>query len=160
MVSVQFCTIAAVPSTGESILHHWLDILEKVPFTICHALLYCHNRIISHGHSITQNKNKSFVDKHEQTVYTYKQMDKPSNNKQRYKMTKEAAIQRLKNRISKMSDDMIIAVLTDMAKPWDKYSHEERMVKAYLYDQYEQRNGEEAVDILLDTIEAIEESRR
>jgi len=75
-------------------------------------------------------------------------------------MTKEAAIQRLKNRISKMSDDMIIAVLTDMAKPWDKYSHEERMVKAYLYDQYEQRNGEEAVDILLDTIEAIEESRR
>lgn len=75
-------------------------------------------------------------------------------------MTKKAAVTRLKNKISKMSDQMILAVLKDMAKPWDKYTSEERMVKAYLYDEYEDRNGEEAVDILLDVMEAIEESKR
>jgi hypothetical protein len=75
-------------------------------------------------------------------------------------MTKKAAVTRLKNKISKMSDEMILSVLKDMAKPWDKYTSEERMVKAYLYDEYEDRNGEEAVDILLDVMEAIEESKR
>lgn len=75
-------------------------------------------------------------------------------------MTKQEAKARLTNRIAKMSDTMIIAVLKDMAKPWDKYTEEERMVKAYLYDEYETRNGEDAVDILLDVIEAIEESKR
>ena len=59
-------------------------------------------------------------------------------------MTKKAAVTRLKNKISKMSDEMILSVLKDMAKPWDKYTSEERMVKAYLYDEYEDRNGEEA----------------
>ena len=75
-------------------------------------------------------------------------------------MTKKAAVTRLKNKISKMSNEMILSVLKDMAKPWDKYTSEERMVKAYLYDEYEDRNGEEAVDILLDVMEAIEESKR
>ena len=75
-------------------------------------------------------------------------------------MTKQEAQKRLTNRISKMSNDMIIAVLKDMAKPWDKYTQEERMVKAYLYHEYEMRNGEDAVDMLLDVIEAIEESKR
>ena len=75
-------------------------------------------------------------------------------------MTKQEAKARLTNRIAKMSDTMIIAVLKDMAKPWDQYSQEERMVKAYLYDEYETRNGEDAVDMLLDLIEAIEESKR
>tara|TARA_R100001163_G_scaffold14222_1_gene13057 strand:+ start:3988 stop:4218 length:231 start_codon:yes stop_codon:yes gene_type:complete len=75
-------------------------------------------------------------------------------------MTKQEAKARLTNRIAKMSDTMIIAVLKDMAKPWDKYTEEERMVKAYLYDEYETRNGEDAVDMLLDVIEAIEESKR
>jgi len=75
-------------------------------------------------------------------------------------MTKKAAVTRLKNKISKMSNEIIVSVLKDMAKPWDKYTSEERMVKAYLYDEYEDRNGEEAVDILLDVIEAIEESKR
>tara|TARA_R110000787_G_scaffold203112_1_gene313651 strand:+ start:364 stop:591 length:228 start_codon:yes stop_codon:yes gene_type:complete len=75
-------------------------------------------------------------------------------------MTKQEARARLTNRIAKMSDKMIIACLKDMAKPWDKYTEEERMVKAYIYDQYEKRNGEDAVDMLLDVIEAIEESKR
>lgn len=75
-------------------------------------------------------------------------------------MTKQEAINKMKTKISGMSDDLIISVLKSMAKPWDKYTHEERMVKAYLYDEYENRNGEEAVDLLLDIIEAIEESRR
>jgi hypothetical protein len=75
-------------------------------------------------------------------------------------MTKQKAKARLTNRIAKMSDTMIIAVLKDMAKPWDKYTEEERMVKAYIYDEYEKRNGEDAVDMLLDVIEAIEESKR
>ena len=75
-------------------------------------------------------------------------------------MTKQQAKAKLTNRIAKMSDTMIIAVLKDMAKPWDKYTEEERMVKAYLYDEYETRNGEDAVDMLLDVIEAIEESKR
>lgn len=75
-------------------------------------------------------------------------------------MTKQEAKARLTNRIAKMSDTMIIAVLKDMAKPWDKYTEEERMVKLYLYHEYETRNGEDAVDMLLDVIEAIEESKR
>jgi lipopolysaccharide biosynthesis regulator YciM len=75
-------------------------------------------------------------------------------------MTVQQARQKMINKISKMDDTLIIAVLKDMAKPWDKYTEQERMVKAYLYDEYEKRNGEDAVDMLLDIIEELEESRR
>tara|TARA_R100000278_G_C5389796_1_gene135639 strand:+ start:116 stop:349 length:234 start_codon:yes stop_codon:yes gene_type:complete len=73
---------------------------------------------------------------------------------------KEQAINKLQNRISKMSDTMIISCLKDMAKPWDQRTEEERIVRAYLFEEYENRNGEDAVDMLFDLIEEIEESKR
>ena len=47
-----------------------------------------------------------------------------------------------------------------MAKPWDQRTEEERIVRAYLFEEYENRNGEDAVDMLFDLIEEIEESKR
>jgi hypothetical protein len=44
-----------------------------------------------------------------------------------------------------------------MVKHWRTYSEEERMVRAYLFDAYESREGEEETDILLDVIEAMEQ---
>ena len=72
-------------------------------------------------------------------------------------MTKQQAKQKLINRISKMKTDFIVSVLRSMVKHWKSYSEEERMVRAFLFDEYEKREGEEATDILLDVIEALEQ---
>lgn len=72
-------------------------------------------------------------------------------------MTKQEARQRLKNKISTYSTDMIISILKGMVKFWKNYTEEERMVRAYLFDEYESREGEDATDLLLDIIEAMEQ---
>lgn len=72
-------------------------------------------------------------------------------------MTKQEARQRLKNKISSHSTDMIISILKSMVKFWRDYTEEERMVRAFLFDEYESREGEDATDLLLDIIEAMEQ---
>ena len=72
-------------------------------------------------------------------------------------MTKQQARQRLINKIASYKTDLIVSILKGMVKHWKEYTEEERMVRAYLFDEYERREGEEATDILLDVIEALEE---
>ena len=72
-------------------------------------------------------------------------------------MTRQEAVQRLENKIATYSTDMIISILRGMAKYWKDYTEEERMVRAYLFKHYEEREGEDATDILLDIIEAMEQ---
>lgn len=72
-------------------------------------------------------------------------------------MTRQEAKQRLQNKIATYSTDMIISILKGMVKFWKEYTQEERMVRAYLFDEYEKREGEEATDLLLDIIEALEQ---
>lgn len=75
-------------------------------------------------------------------------------------MTKAQATKKLTDRISTMTTPFIVQVLKDMAKPWDKRTSEESMVRAYLFQEFENREGEDAVDALFDIIEALEESKR
>ncbi len=72
-------------------------------------------------------------------------------------MTKQQARQRLINKTKSFSSDQIVAILKSMVKHWRSYTEEERMVRAYLFDAYEAKEGEEATDILLDVIEALEQ---
>jgi hypothetical protein len=72
-------------------------------------------------------------------------------------MTKQEARQKLINKINSFSTNKILSILKGMVKHWRTYSEEERMVRAYLFDAYESREGEEETDILLDVIEAMEQ---
>ena len=70
------------------------------------------------------------------------------------------AKQKLQAKIESMKTSFIVTTLNTLAKPWDKYSVEERIVRTHLLKCYEERMGEDAVDSLMDDLEILEESRR
>lgn len=71
-------------------------------------------------------------------------------------MTKQEAKQRLANRINKYTATEIKKIILDMAKPMREYTEEEKIVRAFLFDAYENKTSEDRVDQLLDYVEAIE----
>jgi len=71
-------------------------------------------------------------------------------------MTKQVAKQRLENKINKYDATFILKILMDMVKPMREYSEEEKIVRCYLLQAYENKTSEDEVDALLDTLEEIE----
>ena len=71
-------------------------------------------------------------------------------------MTKQEAKQRLANRINKYTATEIKKIILDMAKPMRKYTEEEKIVRAFLFDAYEKKTSEDRVDSLYDLVEPIE----
>lgn len=70
------------------------------------------------------------------------------------------AKQKLEAKTNKMSPAFIITILKQMAKPWDEYTIEERIVRTHLLKSYEQKMGFKKVDNLLDELEVLEETKR
>ena len=72
-----------------------------------------------------------------------------------WEMTAEQAASRLESRIAKMTDDEILAALTQINKEWNAYTPEERTVKSFLLKAYESRHGGDAVDALMDKLDEL-----
>lgn len=67
-----------------------------------------------------------------------------------------AAEKQLRLKISGMSDEMILASLVQINKPFWDYTPEERKVRTLMLNQYEVRHGVPAVDALMDKLEEME----
>jgi|TARA_R110000765_G_scaffold400555_1_gene495623 hypothetical protein len=64
------------------------------------------------------------------------------------------AKQKLQNRIKALTTSQIEAALVVINKAWDKFTKEELIVRVAMLNEYEQRNGGEMVDALMDKLEA------
>ena len=64
------------------------------------------------------------------------------------------AKQKLQNKIKALTTSQIEAALVVINKAWDKFTKEELIVRVAMLNEYEQRNGGEMVDALMDKLEA------
>jgi hypothetical protein len=64
------------------------------------------------------------------------------------------AKQKLQNKIKALTTSQIEAALVVINKAWDKFTREELIVRVAMLNEYEQRNGGEMVDALMDKLEA------
>ena len=62
------------------------------------------------------------------------------------------ARQRMENFISDQSDEMILAAITDVSAKGERVTIDERVARAALLNEYETRNGGEAVDVLMNSL--------
>ncbi len=60
----------------------------------------------------------------------------------------------LQNKIKALTTSQIEAALVVINKAWDKFTREELIVRVAMLNEYEQRNGGEMVDALMDKLEA------
>ena len=65
------------------------------------------------------------------------------------------AKQILQNKIKALTTSQIEAALIVINKSWDKFTRDELIVRVAMLNEYEQRNGGEMVDALMDKLEAI-----
>jgi len=64
------------------------------------------------------------------------------------------AKQKLQNKSKALTTSQIEAALVVINKAWDKFTNEELIVRVAMLNEYEQRNGGEMVDALMDKLEA------
>jgi hypothetical protein len=60
----------------------------------------------------------------------------------------------MQNKITALTTSQIEAALVVINKAWDKFTNEELIVRVAMLNEYEQRNGGEMVDALMDKLEA------
>jgi len=58
-------------------------------------------------------------------------------------------------KIAALTTEQIEAALVVINKRWNEYKQEERMVRAYMVDEFQARMGEDATDAILDKLEAM-----
>jgi hypothetical protein len=69
--------------------------------------------------------------------------------------TPDRTMNKLEIRIKKLSDQQIIACLVTLPNDLMEMSREENLVRLKLLSEYENRNGVEKVDLLMDKLEVI-----
>jgi hypothetical protein len=69
--------------------------------------------------------------------------------------TPDRTMNKLEIRIKKLSDQQIIACLVTLPNDLMEMSREQNLVRLKLLSEYENRNGVEKVDLLMDKLEVI-----
>lgn len=69
--------------------------------------------------------------------------------------TPDRTMNKLEIRIKKLSDQQIIACLVTLPNDLMEMSREQNLVRLKLLSEYENRNGVEKVDLLMDRLEVI-----
>ena len=64
----------------------------------------------------------------------------------------ESARQRFEAFISKQTDEMLLAAIVHISAKGEAITIDERVARAGLLNEYERRNGGEAVDALMDSL--------
>jgi len=60
---------------------------------------------------------------------------------------------KLNQKIESLDDKQILAALRELNGPWELRSPEKRMVRVRLLNEYENRHGGKAVDLLMDILD-------
>ncbi len=70
-------------------------------------------------------------------------------------MTAEQAENKMTTKIQSLSDEQLEAALVAINKDWNAYTPEERTVRSALLNEYENRNGGDAVDAMMDKLDEL-----
>jgi len=66
----------------------------------------------------------------------------------------QVAKNKLTSYISSLATEQVVAALRGLNMAWNEYAPEQRTVRSHLLSEYEQREGGEAVDALMDELDA------